>query len=255
MSRQTSKRKHGRGHSYRLDGEKVQGVTTILSKGLPKGGLVPWASNTCAQYTADNIDDLAKRTPSEIFDLVKGAPNRDRDQAANRGTEVHRLAEQLVQGDKVEVPDELAGHVESYLDFLEDWAVDPILVEATVINRRIGYMGTLDLVARLRGLGPCLIDVKTNRSGPFEDTALQLAAYRHAETYLDDDGEEQPMPTVDWSGVCWVRGDGYDLVEFDTSKTYLNLFICAKQIARLDWKDGDLRPKGDAIYPPKEAAS
>ena len=85
----------------------------------------------------------------------------------------------------MEVPEDLAGHVDCYLDFLERFDPEIILSEATVINRRWWYMGTLDLVCRIDGLGLCLLDIKTTRSGVFPESSLQLAAYRHAETWLD----------------------------------------------------------------------
>jgi hypothetical protein len=53
-----------------------------------------------------------------------------------------------------------------------------------------------------------LIDLKTNRSGIFGETALQLAGYRHADTYLDEDGNEQPMLEVDGCAAVHITADG-----------------------------------------------
>jgi hypothetical protein len=70
------------------------------------------------------------------------------------------------------------------------------------MSHQYGWAGTFDAIFEfpngLRGLPmECprlMVDLKTNRSGIFGETALQLAGYRYADTYLDEDGNEQPMP-------------------------------------------------------------
>ena len=95
-----------------------------------------------------------------------------------------------------------------------------------------------------------LIDLKTNRSGPFGEVALQLAAYRHAEVALIDN-ETVPMPPVDWCGVLWLRADGYDLYPFDAGPAQFRSFLYVQQVGRFlaDQKDRDLGAKHDAITP------
>jgi hypothetical protein len=220
----------GRSHTYRLDGRQVDGVTTILGAGLPKPALVPWVARVCAEYVVDHFDDLTAMTPSERLNVIRGAPNRDRDTAARRGTEVHRLAADLAAGHEVEVPDELAGHVDAYLRFVDDWQPTEVLVETPVAHRAHQWAGTLDLVADLADGHRWLLDLKTTRSGVFPDTALQLAAYRNAETCLVDDHEE-PMPAVDATGVVWLRADGYDLVPVDTTGHAYRMFRHCQQVA------------------------
>jgi hypothetical protein len=227
----TGRINRGRNHSYKLDGNAAPGVTTIIGNGVPKPALPYWAAKTAAEFTADNLDTLTGLDRFAVVDLVKGAPWRDRDAAARRGTEVHRLAEQLVAGKEIEVPDELAGHVDAYLRCLDDWQLDPVLVEAIVVNRSHRYLGTLDLVADLNDGNRWLLDLKTTRSGVYGETALQLAAYRYAEFYLDDQGDEQPMPPVDRTGVIWVRADGYDLVPVDTENDVYRYFRAAQFVA------------------------
>jgi hypothetical protein len=242
----TRRLNRGGGHSYLLDGQTVDGVTTIIGNGVPKPALVPWAAKVCAGYVVDHWDDLAALTPSKRIDAIVKAPSTDRDSAARRGTEVHRLGEQLVAGEEVTVPDELVGHVDAYLRFVTDWQVDAQLLETTVVNRQWRYMGTFDLVARLADGRTWLLDLKTTRSGIFAETALQLAAYRHAETYVDDQLAEQPMPTVDATGAVWVRADGYDLVPVDSGPDVFRAFLYAQQVARFARTGRTLI--GDALY-------
>lgn len=220
-----------RGHSYRLDGKPVEGVTTIIGNGVPKPALVGWAIRETATFAAHNLELLGQLRPDERIDLLRGAPYRDRDRAANRGTEVHAVAEKLLHGQAVEVPEELSGHADSYVQFLNDWQVAPVLSEAVVVSRRYRYMGTLDLICDLADGQRWLLDIKTNKSGVFPETALQLAAYRYAETYVDN-GTENPVPPVDATGVVWVRADGYDLVPLKADETTFRTFLYVQQVAR-----------------------
>lgn len=277
----------GNGHSYFLDGEKVPGVTTVLGNGIPKPALVGWAARTVAEYVTDRLDlkgdnvladDLVdalrifngtSRYP-EKFEGAGGKPSRsaiskvlsrvqyaDRDAAANRGTEVHNLAERLARGEEIDVPNELTGHVRAYLRFLEEWDPTDALLERVVVNRRWRYMGKLDAIFTLPELGRTLLDVKTSRSEPYPEVALQLAGYRYAETMLleelDDDGTilEEPMPAVDSCAVLWVRADGYDLIPFTVDDLAFRTFLYAKQVG--EWLDRDTGPtvKHRPLTPPE----
>jgi len=225
----------GRNHEYVLDGVKCDGVTTLLNTGMPKPALVGWAARSVAEFVAGHRQVLTELSDDELVDLAKGVPYRDRDQAANRGTEVHRLAAELASGRDVEVPGELVGHVDAYLDFVKRWQPEIELVEATVINRRHRYMGTLDLVCSIpwgdRG-SRTLIDLKTNRTGPFGEVALQLVAYGRAEAYLDEHGLEVPMPAIDSYCVLWLTGDSWELYRYDIGEREWKTFLFVAETAR-----------------------
>lgn len=244
----TRRVQRGRNHTYLLDGAPVTGVTTIISKGVPKPALVPWATNTVAGYAVDHWDELGELPPSKRLDRLKKAPNADRDAAAKRGTEVHALAEHLIHGEAVDVPDELAGHVEAYVQFLDAWDVQPVLVERPVFSRRHAYAGTFDMVATLADGTTRLLDIKTNRSGPFGEVALQLAAYRYADFYLDHTNTEQPMPAVDSCAVVWVRADGHNVVPVEAGPEEFRAFLYAQQVAHFAERARDLI--GEALSPP-----
>jgi hypothetical protein len=207
------------GHSYRLDGKAVPGVTTLLNKGYPKPMLVNWAAKTVAEYVADNFEavrTVAAQGREEVVDLLKGAHRRDRDRAAARGTDVHALAEELLHGREIEVPEHLILYVNGYVDFIDGWQVSPVVTEKPCASREWWYAGTFDAVADI-GAGQLkgkrlLLDWKTSK-GVYGETAMQLAAYRHAEFYLNDDGTEQPMPEVDGLAVVHISRDGTDLYE------------------------------------------
>lgn len=258
----------GRSHSYTIDGQRADGVTTLLSDGVPKPALINWAANTTAEYAVDHWAELTDLSPSKRLDTLKKARYADLDRAARRGTEVHTLAEQLVRGAEIDVPDELSGHVESYVRFLDEIEPEPLLVETVVAHREWGYAGTLDLVARIDGSrqpkwpamfqrdAVWVLDVKTTRSGIFPDVALQIAMYRHAEVYIGADGTEQPMADlgIEFGGAIHVRADGYDLIPLDTGERVFKDALHAIWVARMSKRWDEWR--GDALQPtPAEAAS
>lgn len=235
----------GRNHWYEdtETGHRIPGVTSI-TKHLPKDALVNWAANVTAEAAVDRWDELATLAPSARLKELQRARWEVKDAAAGRGTAVHKLAERLVHGEQVAIPEGLEGHVQSYVRFLDEFDVRPILVERTIYSSQHGYCGTLDLVAELldpddpepdpgqRRRQEWLLDVKTNRSGIYGETALQLAAYRYADVHLDDDGTEYDMPEVDLCGAVHVRADGYSLIPVEAGPVQHRQFLYVAQVAQ-----------------------
>jgi hypothetical protein len=284
------RRNHGSGHSYRLDGSKVPGVTTILGAGIPKPGLIGWAGSTVAEYVIDRLvlrdghyfaDDLiADVRATAKYPIPAGlprvklakelsfAPNRQRDAGANKGGKVHNLAMTLAKNGEADVPDALIGYVDAYLAWRELWNPTGELVERAVLNRTVFYAGTFDLLGVL-GVDACavcgdsecdgvsLVDWKTGQSGIFGETALQCAGYRYAEVYIDDAGDEQPMPAVDHCLGVWLRPDRtHDTYELTAGPEQFRLFRYAYEIAKflagpdLFGHDGEDAPVREVISAP-----
>ena len=221
-----------KGRQYFIDGEQVPSVTTLIGDGLPKPGLLKWAAEATAGYAVDHWDELAEMSVSERLKVLNSARFADRDAAAVRGTDVHTLAEQLVAGRKIDVPEPLRGHVDACVRFLDDWNVQPLVVERPVFSRRWRYAGRSDLFANLNDGRRWLLDWKTNRSGPFGDAAYQLVGYKNADVYLDERNEEQQVPEVDECAVVWLRADGYDLVPIKTDAGVFREFLYIAQVAQ-----------------------
>ena len=232
MPQPTRRINRGRGHSYEIDGRPVDGVTTLISDGIPKPALVDWAARTTAEYAVDHWDDLAEETGTARLRRLERARWDKTKAAAARGTTIHDLAMRLASGEEVTVPEAIQGHVDAYLRFVEEWQPEELLVEAPVFHRTLWYAGTLDLVARLADGNNWLLDWKTSASGIYSESALQLAAYRHAEFTLDADGNEQPLPPIDFAGCVWLRADGYDLKPVDAGDDTFLIFRYAQQVAR-----------------------
>jgi hypothetical protein len=237
----------GKNHHYQdAQGHRIPGVTTILGNGIPKPALINWAANATAEYAVDHWDQLGDLAVAARLKTLQGARYETSDKAKKRGTEVHELGERLVKGEAVKtIPEELRGHCEAYVRFLDQFHVEPVLVEVVVVSYKYGYAGTLDLVADL-ATGPdgaserWLLDLKTNEKGIFGETALQLAAYRYAEKYLDDNGVEQDMPRVERTGAILIGSDNAQLIPTESSVPQLKQFWYASQVAEFAAGSRDL---------------
>jgi hypothetical protein len=220
-------------HRYWLDGKPIPGVTTLISGGVPKPQLTYWSARTVAEWVADNeaeVEQLRSMGRGPMVNALKEVPWHKRDTAAVRGTDVHRLAEDLVHGREVEVPEHLADYVEGYVRWLDEWQPVPVLTERPVASRRWWYAGTFDLIADMCG-ERWLLDIKT-ASAIYGETALQTDAYRNAEFYLADDDTEQPMPEgISRLGALHVQETGTVLVPLDSSGAAFKDFLHAAWIS------------------------
>jgi hypothetical protein len=262
-----------KGHYY-IDqdtDERVPGVTTILGDGLPKKALINWAASATAEFAVDNWDELSELAPSARLKKLNGGRYAVKDEAANRGTQVHKMGERLMAGETVVVPDEIRAYVDSYVRFLDEFQLRVQHIEALVYSESHRYVGTLDIFGDI--LLPdmpeydhlprdeegfvcnCLIDAKTNRSGIFGETALQLAGYRFAE-FMQTDGSDPEtafeMPEVTWTGAVWIRPDGYSLIPVTAGEEQHRAFLYAQQVGIFDKDARDLI--GDRIEPPTASA-
>lgn len=240
-----------KGHYYKdAVGARVPGVTTIIGDGVPKPALINWAANATAEYAVDRWDELSVLPPAQRLKRLQAARYEAKDTAAKRGTEVHAAAEKLLAGKDVQVPDEIAGQVEAYARFLDEFKVEPVHVELSCISYKWGYAGTADLCAWVqlpeRGRTLLLLDLKTSRSGIFGETALQLAGYRYADVWSVG-GKEIPPVEVEHCAGIHVRADGYDLLPVEAGEQEYKDFLYAMRTGMFVARSRDL--VGSAIMP------
>src|SRR4029077_844453 len=162
---------------------------------------------------ADNrnaVEHLYSAGRGPMVAMLKETPWQKRDDAGARGTTFHDFAERIMRGEEVDVPDEQVGLVESALAFMEDYKIEPVLIEACVASREHRYAGKLDLIANST-LGQAIFDWKSSRR-IYASTAFQNMAYAFAEFHCDGNGgEERPLPEVEGSYGVHIRADGYDV--------------------------------------------
>jgi len=260
------KKQSGRNHWYiDLDagGERVDGVTTLTGNGLPKPALLNWAAEATAAYAVDNWAKLAALPLSERLNLMKKGRYETTDKAKAKGTAVHKIAERLIAGERVTVPDGLEGYVDACVRFLDEFALRAVHVETVVYSETHRHVGTLDLIADVLlpdmpeydhiardddGYSRGLFDWKTSKSGIFGEVALQLAPYRFSEFMLLDDGTTVEMPQVDFCAGIHLRPDGYSCVPLVCDRDVYRDFLYVKETARIVAGLRDL--VGDPIEPP-----
>jgi hypothetical protein len=189
--------------------------------------------------------------------------------AANRGTEIHQVAEQLALGVEIDYDEILEPYIQQYRRFLTEHQPEFLLAEAPVYNKTYRYAGTLDGIARLSG-STVVMDIKTTAHGPnakdrrgnpklrppFPEVALQLTLYRRAELVgllaerkeiqyrryyvLDPGAHLEPMPQVD-GGVCVVVSpEDYMVVPVDTSERVWKACRHVIQVARFQTETAKL---------------
>lgn len=224
---------NGRTYTDPLTGDTFPSVTNILNV-IDKPALIPWAARMAAEYAYDRRETLGVMDRAEYVDTVKTNWRRKRDDAADRGTNVHAAVEEYLRSggtlDADEWEPNVLAHVEQFQRFARDHRPTLRFVETTVYSPRYGYAGTLDMLADLHGRGLWLIDVKTG--GVWPEAALQLCAYRNADYLITGPPwERHDMPPVDGCAVLDLKPDRYDLVAVDTSADVLDAFVFAAELA------------------------
>jgi hypothetical protein len=215
--------------------EGLPGVTGIIRVIDKSGPLVGWAKRETARSAIDNLDAVQTilRTGGRqaAIDYLKGIPDYQRDTAANLGSAVHAFAEQIARGETVSVTEAEAPYVDAYRRFLDEWQPAFLAAEEMVISLRHRYGGTLDAIAVIDG-ETWLLDLKTS-TGVYAETALQLAAYGHADFFARTGVETRyRIPQIDRYGVVHIRPEGARLVDYTdavTTSTF-DAFLAAREV-------------------------
>ncbi len=212
----------------------IPSVTTIIKLIDKSGPLMGWAKRETAASAVRNLDTLRvmrdEAGQQAAIDWLKTIPDYQRDRAADRGSEVHRIAEQIVRGTPPsEVPEELGPYVAAYHGFLREWSPAFVAVEQMVCSIKYDYAGTFDAIAQI-GNERWLLDIKTS-TGVYAETALQLAAYGGAE-FIGRPGDpvKYHVPKVQRYGVIHVVPEGAELVPYAVDRGTFDAFLRARDV-------------------------
>ena len=173
---------------YTIDGRLYRRVTSMLGGGIPKPALVGWGIKSVAEWSWENREVWSKLNKTDAIKLLKGSPYSQRDDAAARGTAVHKTLEALLGN--TEMPQDLTDDEQACADAAADFLAlrdsKHLATELTVFNDSLGrgYAGTLDLWEIDRDGTTWMLDYKTSKSGVFADMAIQLVAYQRADFAL-----------------------------------------------------------------------
>ncbi len=147
--------------------------------------------------------------PASFYDwLKKVGEDADtiRDEAGQRGSNVHKLTEQYDEGHEVNLMDE-SGYIgyklaewnmfEKYVEFRRRYEMEIIHTELHLSSDILAMAGTLDRVIRMNGRN-LIIDIKTSNS-LYDHYWLQMAAYKRLLA------EVQPDLVIDGYAILWLN--------------------------------------------------
>lgn len=197
---------------YWIDEIAYPSVTQILSI-LDKPALRYWFGRQV--YLAMAIDP----TLSEQEALA--APYRTSETAKARGTAVHDVVEAWENTDRVvgqEGP--FAGYAKAFQSWVDHNNVTLVEHERTVVSKKYGYAGTLDLLVKINGFTkPTLIDIKTGKD-LYPEVHLQMSAYGKA---MEEQGIE-----LQGTAALLLMEDG--TFKFEQGKDKFKEFLACKII-------------------------
>ena len=168
------------------------------------------------KYTVDGeeVPSVSELTRFLTRELYTDAPQYFLDQAAKRGTNVHKATEAIDKFGTVEIEDEYAGFVKAYVSFLKDHNVSWEKIEWPVCRKddEMPYAGTIDRVGTLDGK-TVILDIKTtaNISG------LHKLCYTAQLNLYNLAVEKEKL--VDGLWVLQLKKDGtYKLIQLEENK-------------------------------------
>lgn len=158
-------------------------VSNILSV-WPKPFLEEWKAEQLL-LSAATLPPLPGEPPDAYAHRVVEDSKKEAEQAAQWGTEFHRLVEAIMVGQDIAPAPEFILPIDEFYKWHNENVVEPIAMEHIVTNVELGYAGRLDLFFVHKTLGKVLADIKTRnvKNGKpawYDEQAMQLWAYRQA---------------------------------------------------------------------------
>ena len=220
-------------HMYYVNDQKVESVTGICGRGLPKPNLVNWLVATplnevkrLINEKLDNNDPLDRAGLERIFKTAKEKTNKIKEDAGLVGTVVHGLIEDYLNGK--EVPKQSDPKVVNCWNAFIDWwnkqEYEVVELEKKIYSKKYNYAGTLDLICKDKKGNLVLMDIKTSNFITF-DYFLQLNAYKFA--YEEETGSKVSKSFI----VKLSKKDAeIEIKEIPLNKKLFNAFIGAKYV-------------------------
>jgi hypothetical protein len=190
---------------------RLPSVTTLLDAICPKGGLPPWseargiegAIEAVRRGLINPVDPASVAMAVEIVRAERLGADRARDDAADRGLNVHDALEHYMRTGEPPQPHlilpEHHGYYQALVRWLLDYEPEPEAVEELVVHPELGYAGRLDLRARLPKHGGVLatIDAKTQENGGiYLGAHAQVNLYERAAVRCGDEPAEHLLIVV-----------------------------------------------------------
>jgi hypothetical protein len=121
------------------------------------------------QHPATRPGDAQPRRARSLFEWLKNAAERKKDERAAIGTAIHKYIECKILGQPIpqELLDdpEIAPYLRMFDQFVDDWAVEFEASEMVVAHPGEGYAGTLDYLLRSARIVAALVEADLLRVG------------------------------------------------------------------------------------------
>lgn len=231
----------GRVYTHPVTGEQFRSVTTILNA-QAKPQLTNWIIKQIADFAVANLQMLSERDPDDAKDLVRASRYTTSKEAADIGDQVHGVIEDLALGRPVALDPYPTYVAKMWEELNEEFEIEVLHSEATIINRTVGYAGSADLMVKIRKRGSgdpfrtAVVDAKSGKS-IYGSVALQLVAYAKAEKILLPDGSELPMPPIQETYALHVRPRSWGLIPMRYDSTTWTAFRALTVVDR--WTNRD----------------
>ncbi|HYI67114.1 MAG TPA: hypothetical protein VEW95_09340 [Candidatus Limnocylindrales bacterium] len=253
--------------------EQFYSVTTMIGMGVPKYGLPPWYARMAAELAYADVEQRGKRalkhwarqgalwvkqqradgaklarideSPQGLaLRWLKGAAERARDAAADKGSAVHEASEDLVKelaregarlyiaGDLPAFDERIDPHMASFIRWVNDFRPRFLSAEATVFNRTESYAGTCDAFLEIWYRGRWMRLAVDYKSGNriYAEVAMQVMAYARGEFVGGADGvTEFPVPEVEGTAVLHLTPKGYDFKFLRFDDAIWRAFLIARE--------------------------
>jgi hypothetical protein len=224
---------HDDKHMYYVNDKKVESVTGICQRGVPKPQLINWLVNTpmnevkrLINEKLDMGEQLDRAMLERIFATAKKKPDTFKDEGALVGSVVHGLIEDYLNNKKIPTQSDKAV-VNCWNLFLDWWnkqEYKTVHIEKKIYSAKYNYAGTLDLVVKDKNNKLVLIDIKTSNHVTF-DYFLQLNAYKSAY-------EEETAKKISSAFVVRLpkKDSNIEIKQIPLNKKLFNAFLGAKYI-------------------------
>ena len=263
-------------HRYYWMGEgPFVSVTTALKTYDKSDVLTGWAKRETAAFALRHLDTLIAhrghnspvpecppcQKARRPFDRNRAAQtwvasisDYQRDTAADLGTEVHAIAEDIGSDKESEIKPELVPYAEQYQRFLYEWQPHLLAIEYMGLNTFYGYGGTGDIIARLTTsprpsplVGKTVaIDIKSwTKDEPIKDTyypetGMQLAACSRFDFIgKPNDPFEYKMPAVEAFAVLLLGREDYRLIPYAVTDATFAAFVACLGLHQ--WRYGEAK--------------
>ena len=217
-------------HRYIYEGVTYPGVTKVLGTLDKSGALMTWAARETAEamlalHDNPGIDAMVNMVGRDgVLKAATSRANWKKDEAAQLGTAVHSLADELVTGRVLSVSTETAHEYAKHyaewwqrsgwkLRLSEALVIAPAYAGGKVSEPHEGWGGTFDLLCYDADGRTVLADIKTGK-GVYKEAILQLTAYSMAPLVSPMASPDvYPMPQVDRHVIIHVTREGVREVE------------------------------------------